>query len=95
MIAREIDMTPAEYALLIAHMYAGADGADHKAFAIDQMVRALTNCPIIIMEAKDVHGRPYTYMAQGESEEYKTFVANYEMGEAGPHSYEWEIGIAP
>jgi hypothetical protein len=71
------------------------DGEHHKAWAIDQMVRALTGCPTITKTAYDAKGRPYTYLAQGESEEYLGFVDEYKAGEDGPETYSWEEGIAP
>lgn len=35
-------MTEIEQALAVAHQYGGIDGAHHKTWVIDQMVRALT-----------------------------------------------------
>lgn len=69
-------------ALEIACRYGGIDGAHHKTWAIDQMVRALTGCP----EADEV---------QGESEEYLEFVRTAKDGEDGPDTYGWDEGIAP
>lgn len=62
------------------------DGDHHKMWAIDQMVRALTGCPMITKTAVDCRGEDYSYEAQGESEEYLRFV--YEVGG-------WDEGIAP
>lgn len=62
------------------------DGAHHKNWFIDQMVRALTGCPMVVRFATDAYGTPYTYEAQGESAEYREFVSA-----AG----EWDEGIAP
>ena len=63
------------------------DGAHHKTWVIDQMVRALTGCPMVEKHATDAHGTPYSYEAQGESAQYKAFVAA--AGRA------WDEGIAP
>ena len=82
------------HALDIAKRY-NVDGAHHKAWLIDQMVRALTDCPIVKREAIDCHGEKYTYEAQGESDDYHRFVADYKAGPEGPDSYEWDEGIAP
>jgi len=71
------------------------DGEHHKAWAIDQIVRALTGCPMVEQTAVDAYGRPYTYQGQGESEEYQRFIAEYKAGEDGPDTYSWEEGIAP
>ena len=62
------------------------DGEHHKRWVIDQMVRALTGCPMITKTGVDVRGNEYTYEAQGESEEYLRFVR-----ETGG----WDEGIAP
>ena len=62
------------------------DGDHHKMWAIDQMVRALTGCQMAPKSAIDGYGKPYTFEAQGESEEYLRFV--HEVGG-------WDEGIAP
>ena len=82
-------------ALAIAVAYGGIDGAHHKDWAIDQMVRALTGCPVVTKTAEDCRGKPYTYPCQGESDEYKQLVANACAGEDGPDTYSWDVGIAP
>jgi hypothetical protein len=60
-------------ALEIARDNAGFDGAMHKQWVIDQMVRALC----------------------GSEDQYRIFVTNYEAGEDGPQTYEWDTGVAP
>lgn len=64
------------------------DGGHHKMWVIDQMVRALTGCPMVELTSRfpDVHGNTYTFEGQGESEQYRDFV-NAEPG--------WDEGIAP
>ena len=69
-------------ALSIAVAYGGVDGAHHKDWVIDQMVRALTGCPV------NAEG-------QGESPAYQTLVAAAKAGEDGPETYSWDTGIAP
>lgn len=54
-----------------ASLFGTTDGAHHKMWVIDQMVRALTG---------DV---------------YVDWVRAFEDGEDGPHTYEWDQGIAP
>lgn len=71
-----------ELALEYAVRYGGIDGGHHKTWVIDQMVRALTDCPI-------------TDETQGESDEYKKLVADACNGEDGPNTYDWDVGIAP
>lgn len=80
-------------ALDIACKSAGVDGEHHKQWVIDQMIRALTNCPMIQRKALNAQGKQYDYLAQGESDEYMEWVANFEDGDDGPKT--WDIGIAP
>lgn len=80
-----MDKNPIKRAIDIAVRYGSIDGSHHKDWVIDQMVRALTNCPIEIV--KEMHnGKKYEYERQGESEEYKKLVVDTEN---------WEVGIAP
>lgn len=84
-----------EFALDIAVRYGGIDGDHHKAWVIDQMVRALTGCPSVPRRATYVNGEPYEYSVQGESDEYLKLVADAKNGEDGPETYDWNVGIAP
>ncbi len=84
-----------ERALDYAFQHGGTDGSHHKMWLIDQMVRALTGCPIVEVSALDYHGNPYTYNRQGESEEYKNWVAEYKSGDDGPETYDWDTGTPP
>ena len=68
------------------------DGAQDKAHAIDQMVRALTGCPMVEKKGKDFLGKTYTYQTFGESQEYLDWVAAVEDGDDGPYTYEWDNG---
>lgn len=67
-------------ALDIARRYGGIDGAHHKDWVIDQMVRALCGC----------EGEPLK-----ENFEYLDFVSEACDGEDGPNTYDWDEGIAP
>ena len=82
-------------AIDFAVKYGSIDGAHHKDWVIDQMVRALTGCPMLIVEAQDYKGVPYTYEIQGESEEYNELVKEACDGEDGPDTYSWDVGIPP
>lgn len=84
-----------EGALFLAWQYAQVDGAHHKAWAIDQMVRALTGCPEVEKQVPDSESGTYTYKALGESDEYLAFIAKHNAGEDGPETYSWDEGIAP
>ena len=73
-------------ALGLAVDFGLTDGSHHKMWVIDQMVRALTGCPIIKEEFIDYLGRPAVSESFGESNQYRAFTAQFE---------EWEVGIAP
>lgn len=75
--------------------YGGIDGAHHKDWVIDQMIRALTGCPMVQDEAIDSKGEPYSYERQGESDEYNELIREVCDGEDGPNTYHWEVGIVP
>jgi hypothetical protein len=67
------------------------DGDHHKQWVIDQMVRALTGCPMVTKVNKHAVGGPLEYEAQGESGEYLEWVR-----ETCPPGYgSWDEGIAP
>lgn len=78
-------------ALKIATENAVDDGEHHKMYCIDQMVRALTGCPMVQKTALDYRQQPYTYETMGESAEYEAFVARY----TDDVEREWDTGIAP
>jgi hypothetical protein len=87
---RRIDL-----ALKIAVDWGGIDEAHHLKWTLDQMVRALTGCPIVPKKTKDANGAEYTWDAQGESPEYKELVALACAGDDGPETYSWDVGIPP
>jgi hypothetical protein len=82
-------------ALKIARCYGQIDGDHHKTWTIDQMVRALTGCPVVKMQAFGYKNIPYEYEGMGESDEYRRFVEGAEQGDDGPNTYNWDTGIAP
>ena len=84
-----------EKALDFAIRYGGIDGGHHKTWVIDQMVRALTGCPMVVHSKSRSGGTTWTYETQGESEEYLELVRNACDGEDGPETYSWDIGIPP
>ena len=77
-------------ALAIAVYACGVDGAHHKDWVIDQMTRALTGCPVVMVVKPT-----YRYNTQGESEQYRALVAKATTREDGSNSGAWEIGSAP
>lgn len=82
-------------ALEIAAKHGTTDGAHHKMWVIDQMVRALTGCPDVIKTGTGPGGNLYRFEEFGESQEYLDFVSSVCDGEDGPNTYDWETGIAP
>lgn len=83
--------TRIDNALKVATRFGGIDEDHHKAWVIDQMVRALTGCstPRGRGVADDVFG------GFEESEEYREFVRKTREGEGGPETYDWKTGITP
>ncbi len=62
------------------------DGGHHKMWALDQMVRALTGCPVESVTMTDYNDVSYSYDAQGKSAVYQQFVTK---------NPGWDEGIAP
>lgn len=91
----KLTVDPVKDALSVAFSYGGTDGAHHKAWVIDQMIRALINCPRTIKRHKCHDGSVIEDITYGESEEYKKFVKGLCAGGDGPDTYEWDPGIAP
>jgi len=87
--------TRIEKALALAVKFGGIDGAHHKDWVIDQMVRALTGCPMETQTGVDANQKLYFYQAQGKSEEYNNLIKEACNGEDGPDTYYWDEGIAP
>jgi hypothetical protein len=56
----------------LIYEWGGIDGAHHKQWLLDQILRET--------------------MTTGQ---YLKWVADYELGEDGPNTYEWDRGIAP
>ena len=90
-----MDRTPIEAALGYARKYGQIDGDHHKAWVIDQMVRALLGCEMQTFDALDYQGKHYTFESQEESPAYLKWVAECKDGEDGPETYSWSVGIAP
>lgn len=82
-------------ALEFAVEYGTTDGDHHKMWVIDQMVRALSGCPMETQTAIDYKGAPYEFEAQGESNAYRALIAAACDGEDGPDTYGWDEGVAP
>jgi len=70
-------------ALQVIVQMSGFDGGHHKQYCIDQITRALCGGAKI---------NAYEYE---QTDEYREFVKEWEEGEDGPKTYEWDEGIAP
>lgn len=85
-----------ERALELIMLNGGVDGAYHKQWVLDQLVRTLTGCLFLESAAKDNRDQNYTYGNLGENEQYLDWCRKYRVGEDGPETYrEWDVGIAP
>lgn len=73
-------MRRTDEALRVASDYAMNDGAHHKQWVIDQIVRHLTGCTMVRDHEADGPG-----MKLGESDGYRAFVGDEE----------WDEGVAP
>ena len=82
-------------ALVLAMRLRSIDASQHKAYVIDQMVRALTGYYEVHTISFDARGRPYECDATQDTEDYRQFVAAARHGDDGPDSREWDIGVAP
>ncbi len=82
--------SPRQRAIDLAVRYGQIDGAHHKAWVIDQMVRVLTGCPTVVKTGKDFNGNEYDYAALGESRSYRKLV-----DDTIADGYSWDVGIAP
>jgi len=82
-------------ALELAESAMATDGSHHKQWYLDQIIRALTGCPIVQKTSKDHQGQTFKYDVQGESPEYIEFVRSAKDGEDGADTYDWDVGIAP
>jgi len=82
-------------ALAIAVRYGGFDGDHHKAWALDQIVRALLGCPLETKEGADSRGTKYNYETQVANAEYVELVRQACDGEDGPDTYSWDEGVPP
>lgn len=74
--------------------FGGIDGEHHKQWVLDQIVRLLTDCPMVPMEGIS-NGLTFQYEVRGKSDEYKKWIRDYCNGEDGPETYSWDEGIAP
>jgi hypothetical protein len=85
------DFTPSDWALRYIFTYGQIDGAHHKQWVLDQVVRILTGTPIEITEARWSNGHKEYRCQLGTSKAYKKWVKEYE----NDGEYEYDEGIPP
>jgi len=84
-----------EKALKYAERFGSVQGDHHRAWVIDQMVRALLGCPMKERKLIGVNGKVYISTSQGESAEYQAWVLAITTGEDGTDTYVWDTGVQP
>lgn len=84
--------TPRDFAMYFIEKYGGIDGAHHKTWVLDQVARALHNCPIVDLRvAKWSDAEDEYRFSQGESAEYLAWVDEMK----GDGEYDYDEGVAP
>jgi len=79
------DSSPLQHALNIAKRYASeATTVEQKAWVLDQMVRALTYCPLVISSFTTTQGEVIEVELLGESPDYLTIASNPEWDKGIP-----------
>ena len=92
------DFGPADWALRYIEMYGGIDGAHHKTWVLDQVVRILLGTPVEVKLAKWSNGQQeYRFVTGEPSEEYLDWVEEMKGidPETGEAEYDYDEGIAP
>lgn len=90
--------TPKDWSLYFIERYGMIDGAHHKQWLLDQVVKILTGCEIQLGEASWEGGETeYRFSIVGETDEYKAWVDSWlEYDEDGELMYsEWDNGVTP
>ena len=89
------DKSRIKRALDFAHSHAEFSDLN-TSWMIDQMVRALTGCPLEIEEGFNWAGEPCAHESQGASQAYRQFVKNAlkRAEQVTPEPY-WDVGVKP
>lgn len=99
-----VDLLPTKYALyskqdwamLWIEMYNVIDGADHKAWLIDQVARILKGAKVTLKIAKWENGtKEERFNLEEPPKLYWDWVEEMKDGEDGKNTYEYDFGIAP
>ena len=84
-----------EAALGVIGQYGQTDGAHHKDWVLDQVVRLLLGCKSELVTLTDSQGRPFEAEVVGSNAAYRAWVRDICAGEDGPETYGYDEGIAP
>lgn len=88
-----VETDPRLRALEIARTYSySCDAASQKAWVIDQIVRALTGCPVENKTVRDYKGRNTTVQVLADCPAYLEFVHEATSGET---RNPWDEGVPP
>lgn len=90
------DYTENDWSLYFIMRYGGIDGAHHKDWVMDQVVRILNGTELVIALAKWEDGQEEYRVCTGKpSQKYKDWVMYVKSGKDGPDTYSYYEGIAP
>lgn len=88
--------SPQDWVMLWIEKYGGIDGAHHKAWVLDHIVRILKGTKMIVKLAKWDNGQEkYRFELDEPTTEYNEWVKEMCDGEDGPDSYSYDTGITP
>lgn len=92
------DFTPKDWCLTYIRNYGDIDGAHHKDWVLDQVVRILTGTEVIITEVRwktdDGYVSELRFNLEDEpTDEYHQFVKDYEFGKNGSKTYKYDVGL--
>ncbi len=86
------DNTKEDWIQYFIESYGQIDGDHHKAWLLDQIMKILNDCKIIIKLAQWSNGQEeYRISIEKHSDKYETWISNYTRG----CIYSYETGIAP
>lgn len=88
--------TKEQWVLTFIENYGGIDGAHHKDWVLDQVVRILHGTTVLVALAKWSDGTEnYRFNLDEPPPSYWQWVNEMKAGEDGPETYDYEFGIAP
>ena len=93
-----VNHTPSDWAMEYIAAYGQIDGAHHKQWLLDQVVRILKGTPVIIKEARwENHAPELRFNTDKPSKEYIEWVMEMkgEGNEEDGYEYGYDSGIAP